>query len=92
MEWALMLLRFREQPIHSDIGLISQRRLEQHALPFQRRSIYDLGEENAYDYAICSEVIEYVEDPIELLNNVCSAIRKFAIITNSDGPLPGPLL
>lgn len=63
-------------------------RLAQHALQFQRQSIYDLKEENFYDYAICSEVIEHVEDPLELLNNVYRAIRKFAIITTPNGLLP----
>ena len=63
-------------------------RLAQHALKFRRQSIYDLKEENSYDYAICSEVIEHVEDPLELLNNVYCAIRKFAIITTPNGLLP----
>jgi hypothetical protein len=40
-------------------------RLGQHAQQFQRRSIYGLEVENAYDYIICSEVIEYVEAPVE---------------------------
>ena len=63
-------------------------RLAQHALQFQKQSIYDLKQENSYDYAICSEVIEYIEDPLQLLNNVYRAIRKFAIITKPNGRFP----
>jgi 2-polyprenyl-3-methyl-5-hydroxy-6-metoxy-1,4-benzoquinol methylase len=63
-------------------------RLAQHGLLYQRQSIYYLKEESAYDYAICTEVIEHVEEPLELLNYVHRAIRKFAIITTLNGLLP----
>ena len=63
-------------------------RLSQNALQFRRQSIYDLDEENAYDYAICSEVIEHVEHPLKLIKNIYHAIRKFAIITTPNGTLP----
>ena len=41
----------------------------------------------SFDYAICSEVIKHVEDPLELLNNVYRVITKFAIITTPNGLL-----
>ena len=67
---------------------ILSKRLIQNALQFRKQSIYDINEENDYDYAICSEVIEHVERPLDLLKNIHNAIRKFAIITTPDGTLP----
>tara|TARA_Y100000589_G_scaffold309787_1_gene327614 strand:- start:361 stop:1026 length:666 start_codon:yes stop_codon:yes gene_type:complete len=60
-------------------------RFESGGLQFFNQSIYELSEINKFDYAICSEVIEHVEYPERLLENVNRAIRKFAIITTPNG-------
>jgi 2-polyprenyl-3-methyl-5-hydroxy-6-metoxy-1,4-benzoquinol methylase len=43
-----------------DQGLMIER-LEQGQLQFRKQSIYELTESDAFDYAICSEVIEHLE-------------------------------
>ncbi len=63
-------------------------RFAQGGLKYYNRSIYDFGEKDAFDYAICSEVIEHLEHPERLLEIVHGAIRKFAIITTPDGLKP----
>jgi 2-polyprenyl-3-methyl-5-hydroxy-6-metoxy-1,4-benzoquinol methylase len=63
-------------------------RWNQDALQFYKRSIYDFKESDSYDYAICSEVIEHLEHPQQLLENINRAVRKFAIITTPNGLLP----
>jgi len=45
-------------------------RLAQHALQFQRRSIYGLEVENVYDNIIWLAVIEHVEAPVEQYVNL----------------------
>ena len=70
-----------------DQGLMIER-LEQGQLQFRKQSIYEFTESDAFDYAICSEVIEHLEHPEQLLENVHRAIRKFAIITTPDGLQP----
>ena len=63
-------------------------RLKQGALQYLESSIYDFNEPDSFDYAICSEVIEHLEHPEQLLKNVHASIRKFAIITTPNGLLP----
>ncbi len=72
-------------------------RFDSGLLTFQEASIYELPETDIFDYAVCSEVIEHVEYPEQLLKVVHRAIRKFAIITTpnsllADGSIeaPGP--
>ncbi len=64
------------------------KRFDQGALQFHCRSIYDIAETDEFDYAICSEVIEHLEHPERLLENVHRVVRKFAIITTPDGLMP----
>ena len=70
-----------------DLGLMIER-FDAGALQYSNHSIYDLTEADSFDYAICSEVIEHLEHPEQLLENVHRAIRNFAIITTPDGLQP----
>ena len=63
-------------------------RLKNQALQYSESSIYDFSEPDSFDYAICSEVIEHLEFPEQLLEKVRHAIRKYAIITTPNGLLP----
>ena len=78
----------RDTPFTAGDPQVLKNRHAQGALQFDHRSIYDLTEKDEFDYAICSEVIEHLEHPERLLENVHRAIRQFAIITTPDGLRP----
>lgn len=61
-------------------------------LKFRLQSGYDIDEPDAYDCAVCVEVIEHVEFPEKLVERIHNSIRDFAIITTPDGTddEPGP--
>jgi len=63
-------------------------RFDRGGLRFECQLVYDLSDKDAFDFSICSEVIEHVEFPEKLLENVHRSVRNFAIITTPNSLRP----
>lgn len=63
-------------------------RFEKGELAFTQTSVFDNRDANAFDYLLCAEVIEHVDNPKKLLDIIHRVTRNFAIITTPDGLLP----
>jgi 2-polyprenyl-3-methyl-5-hydroxy-6-metoxy-1,4-benzoquinol methylase len=48
---------------------------------FEERSIYCLDEIGKFDYGLCTEVIEVVDDPVKALNIMLSKVKNWVLIT-----------
>lgn len=59
-------------------------------LRFHVRSVHDLNEVEKFDYVLCHDVIEHVERPEHLLENVHACMREFAIISTPNGTYKKP--
>ena len=63
-------------------------RFEQGGLSFTQMSAFDIKGAKKFDYLLCAEVIEHVQNPEKLLDIIHRITREFAIITTPDGLLP----
>lgn len=75
---------FKIRGVDTSEGMITQaQRLDQHGLNIEFEIIKkfdDVMQPNTYDAVVCSSVIEYVENPDELLQGFHKSLRKSGVI------------
>lgn len=59
-------------------------------LRFRVQSVFDLNPEEKFDYVLCHDVIEHVQYPEKLIENVYAAMKTFAIISTPNAKLKDP--
>jgi len=59
-------------------------------LQFRVQSIYDLPEKSHFDYVLCHDVIEHVEFPERLLEQIHATMKYYAIISTPNGSYKRP--
>ena len=84
-EMGANIVSLQGMPFVKGTSATIRRRFAKHELKYKIQSIYDLDESESFDYAVCCEVIEHIEEPGTLIKNIHRAIRKFAIITTPNG-------
>lgn len=60
------------------------RRYEAGEAIFLTESVFDMPNDDQYDYIVCHEVIEHVPEPERLLQIIHQLMRRYAIISTPD--------
>lgn len=70
-----------------NIGLFrnDELRIPDDNLKFKEQSIYDLSEDTKYDYVLCYEVLEHIENPEKVLDKIKNVCKKMAVTSIPNG-------